>query len=162
MYHVAIDNQVPYWIYSNRQDDGTMRGPSTSPVPVASVPSYSPAPAGGQAWSRRGRWTRRWRWIAVGAGHRRLRVRLHDPGPGQSRHRLGDLLRQRGDALRRAHAARAVGEPVDPHARLASRPRRSTAATGRRRSRSIRSSPRPSITAARSSSRRPRRARAGT
>ncbi|MEZ5319613.1 MAG: hypothetical protein R2752_19590 [Vicinamibacterales bacterium] len=31
MYHVAVDNQVPYWIYSNRQDDGTMRGPSTTP-----------------------------------------------------------------------------------------------------------------------------------
>jgi len=30
MYHVHVDNQVPYWIYSNRQDDGTMRGPSTS------------------------------------------------------------------------------------------------------------------------------------
>jgi hypothetical protein len=29
MYHVAVDNRVPYWIYSNRQDDGTMRGPST-------------------------------------------------------------------------------------------------------------------------------------
>ncbi|HEV8196844.1 MAG TPA: hypothetical protein VGP87_09415, partial [Gemmatimonadales bacterium] len=31
MYHVAVDNQVPYWIYSNRQDNGTMRGPSTVP-----------------------------------------------------------------------------------------------------------------------------------
>jgi photosystem II stability/assembly factor-like uncharacterized protein len=30
MYHVHTDNRVPYWIYSNRQDDGTMRGPSTS------------------------------------------------------------------------------------------------------------------------------------
>ncbi len=30
MYHVHVDNQVPYWIYSNRQDDGTMRGPSTN------------------------------------------------------------------------------------------------------------------------------------
>jgi photosystem II stability/assembly factor-like uncharacterized protein len=40
MYHVAVDNQVPYWIYSNRQDDGTMRGPSDSPVPVPNVPSY--------------------------------------------------------------------------------------------------------------------------
>ena len=39
MYHVAIDNQVPYWIYSNRQDDGTMRGPSNSPVPVPNVPT---------------------------------------------------------------------------------------------------------------------------
>ena len=27
----AVDNQVPYWIYSNRQDNGTMRGPSTAP-----------------------------------------------------------------------------------------------------------------------------------
>jgi photosystem II stability/assembly factor-like uncharacterized protein len=31
MYHVAVDNRVPYWIYSNRQDDGTMRGPSNGP-----------------------------------------------------------------------------------------------------------------------------------
>jgi len=31
MYHVAVDQQVPYWIYSNRQDNGTMRGPSTEP-----------------------------------------------------------------------------------------------------------------------------------
>src|SRR5262245_37654778 len=29
MYHVHVDNQVPYFIYSNRQDDGTMRGPAT-------------------------------------------------------------------------------------------------------------------------------------
>jgi photosystem II stability/assembly factor-like uncharacterized protein len=40
MYHVAVDNRVPYWIYSNRQDDGTMRGPSNQPVFVANVPSY--------------------------------------------------------------------------------------------------------------------------
>ncbi len=39
MYHVAIDNQVPYWIYSNRQDDGTMRGPSNAPVTVTNVPT---------------------------------------------------------------------------------------------------------------------------
>jgi photosystem II stability/assembly factor-like uncharacterized protein len=46
MYHVAVDNRMPYWIYSNRQDDGTMRGPSDSPVPVPTVPSYAPpAPA---------------------------------------------------------------------------------------------------------------------
>jgi photosystem II stability/assembly factor-like uncharacterized protein len=43
MYHVAVDDQVPYWIYSNRQDDGTMRGPSNSPVQVPNVPSYAPA-----------------------------------------------------------------------------------------------------------------------
>jgi photosystem II stability/assembly factor-like uncharacterized protein len=31
MYHVAVDNQIPYYIYSNMQDDGTMRGPSDTP-----------------------------------------------------------------------------------------------------------------------------------
>ena len=31
MYHVAVDNQVPYYVYSNMQDDGTMRGPSNAP-----------------------------------------------------------------------------------------------------------------------------------
>lgn len=41
MYHVAVDDRVPYWIYSNRQDDGTMRGPSDSPVDVPNVPAYS-------------------------------------------------------------------------------------------------------------------------
>ena len=33
MYHVAVDNQIPYYFYSNMQDDGNMRGPS---VPVDS------------------------------------------------------------------------------------------------------------------------------
>jgi photosystem II stability/assembly factor-like uncharacterized protein len=33
MYHVAADEQVPYWIYSNRQDDSNpMRGASDSPI----------------------------------------------------------------------------------------------------------------------------------
>ncbi|MGH7524337.1 MAG: WD40/YVTN/BNR-like repeat-containing protein [Gemmatimonadales bacterium] len=41
MYHVAIDDRIPYWVYGNRQDDGTMRGPSNSPVQVADVPSYA-------------------------------------------------------------------------------------------------------------------------
>jgi photosystem II stability/assembly factor-like uncharacterized protein len=31
MYHVAVDDQAPYWIYGNRQDNSTMRGPSTVP-----------------------------------------------------------------------------------------------------------------------------------
>ncbi len=30
IYHVAVDDQVPYYVYGNMQDDGTMRGPSTS------------------------------------------------------------------------------------------------------------------------------------
>ncbi len=31
MYHVAVDNQVPYYVYANMQDNGTMRGPVTKP-----------------------------------------------------------------------------------------------------------------------------------
>jgi photosystem II stability/assembly factor-like uncharacterized protein len=33
MYHVDVDNQIPYYFYSNMQDDGNLRGPS---VPVDS------------------------------------------------------------------------------------------------------------------------------
>jgi len=44
MYHVAVDNQVPYWIYSNRQDNGTMRGPSTAPEAIPGVRRPPPAP----------------------------------------------------------------------------------------------------------------------
>jgi len=55
MYHVAVDNRVPYWIYSNRQDDGTMRGPSTNPestgngrlsAPPAAAAAAAPDAAG--------------------------------------------------------------------------------------------------------------------
>lgn len=57
MYHVAVDDRVPYWIYSNRQDDGTMRGPSDSHVSVDNVPAYSDSasPVGfGDRFDRRG------------------------------------------------------------------------------------------------------------
>ncbi|MEO5511130.1 MAG: hypothetical protein ABIS27_10930, partial [Longimicrobiales bacterium] len=49
MYHVATDNRTPYWIYSNRQDDGTMRGPSNRPIQLANVPSSGATNAGGRA-----------------------------------------------------------------------------------------------------------------
>ncbi len=44
MYHVAVDNDVPYHIYSNMQDDGTMRGLSTTPEAGPNVPG---GPGGG-------------------------------------------------------------------------------------------------------------------
>ena len=55
MYHVHVDNRVPYWIYSNRQDDGTMRGPSTTSeqtgrgvLPAGSTMPQRPAGGGGR------------------------------------------------------------------------------------------------------------------
>ena len=42
MYHVAVDNQVPYYVYGNMQDDGTMRGPS-----LAARPEYGDSPDAG-------------------------------------------------------------------------------------------------------------------
>jgi photosystem II stability/assembly factor-like uncharacterized protein len=54
MYHVAVDNRVPYWIYSNRQDDGTMRGPSTSPEQTGNGRIGGPEPAAAPAAPGRG------------------------------------------------------------------------------------------------------------
>ncbi|MCR4375520.1 MAG: hypothetical protein NUW22_11780 [Acidobacteria bacterium] len=55
MYRVTIDQRKPYWIYSDRQDDGSMRIDSSRPIVPANVPSYAPppppagaAPAGGR------------------------------------------------------------------------------------------------------------------
>jgi hypothetical protein len=45
MYHVATDDRVPYWIYSNRQDNGTMRGPSNSPETTGNGVLEAPASA---------------------------------------------------------------------------------------------------------------------
>ncbi|HEV8148395.1 MAG TPA: sialidase [Bryobacteraceae bacterium] len=41
MYHVAVDNQIPYMVYSNMQDNGTMRGVHTQPEATG---------RGGAAW----------------------------------------------------------------------------------------------------------------
>ncbi|MGH9535645.1 MAG: hypothetical protein ACRD2E_12395, partial [Terriglobales bacterium] len=41
MYHVAVDNQIPYYVYSNMQDAGTMRGPSVRTGFGFGVPSES-------------------------------------------------------------------------------------------------------------------------
>ena len=50
MYHVAVDNDVPYHIYGNMQDDGTMRGLSTTPE----APPGTPAAGGGGGFGRGG------------------------------------------------------------------------------------------------------------
>ena len=59
--------------------------------------------------------------------------------PDQRRHRLRELLRQQGDALGRAHRHGALDRAVDGHRSTRRRTKRSIAATGPRRWRSIRS-----------------------
>ena len=44
MYRVTVDQRYPYWIYSDRQDDGSMRIASNRPIVPENVPSYAPAP----------------------------------------------------------------------------------------------------------------------
>ena len=88
MYHVEVDNDVPYHIYGNMQDDGTMRGLSNSPE-VERVPGDRPA--GGAGAVRRigrgffGPWDH---------GPGRLRIRLHASRPHRYQHRVGHLLRR--------------------------------------------------------------------
>src|SRR5580658_7140593 len=50
MYHVTVDNDVPYKVYGNMQDDGTMRGLSTVQEAGANVPGQvAVAGRGGRA-----------------------------------------------------------------------------------------------------------------
>jgi photosystem II stability/assembly factor-like uncharacterized protein len=45
MYHIAIDDQNPYWVYSDRQDNGSMRISSAVGDVPERVPSYAPPAA---------------------------------------------------------------------------------------------------------------------
>ena len=47
IYHVAVDNDVPYRIYGNMQDDGTMRGLSTTQEAGPNVPGQTQGGRGG-------------------------------------------------------------------------------------------------------------------
>ena len=55
MYHVAVDSQIPYWVYGNRQDNGTMRGPSSAPEAATSTRGIAAWMARGQRGGGRGR-----------------------------------------------------------------------------------------------------------
>lgn len=46
MYHVAVDNRIPYYVYGNRQDGPSTRGPSNS-LTGGSIPSALWRPVGG-------------------------------------------------------------------------------------------------------------------
>jgi photosystem II stability/assembly factor-like uncharacterized protein len=56
MYHVSVDQQVPYWILTNRQDNSTMRGPSTAPEapPTTGGRAVFAIPLGGRGGGGRG------------------------------------------------------------------------------------------------------------
>ena len=144
MYRVTVDQRDPYWIYRDRQDNGSMR---MAPATGRSCPTTC----------RRMRRHRRHRQpeAAVGGGGRgggrgggaaaagRAQEGMPScesgytyPEPNNHRLRLGHLLRRPGGTLRRQQRPAPLGEPVDAHARLATRSTSSTAATGRRRWRS--------------------------
>jgi photosystem II stability/assembly factor-like uncharacterized protein len=55
MYRVMVDERSPYWVYSSRQDDGSMRISSDRPIVPDNVPSYRPAPPPGAPGGGRGR-----------------------------------------------------------------------------------------------------------
>jgi photosystem II stability/assembly factor-like uncharacterized protein len=46
MYHVATDNRVPYWVYGQMQDDGSMRGPSRNNGGFGILPAQWTSTAG--------------------------------------------------------------------------------------------------------------------
>ena len=47
MYHVYVDNQVPYYVYGNRQDGSSYRGPSNSRLGGEGIPRGLWHPCGG-------------------------------------------------------------------------------------------------------------------
>ncbi len=110
MYHVAVDDRVPYWVYSNRQDDGTMRGPERQSRCrwTTSPPTRRRAAGGGSVPSTP--------WQGGLGG---LRVRLHASPARRRGHRVGVVLREHGDPLRRPRRRGALGVTVDSHAGLA-------------------------------------------
>ncbi len=120
MYHVAVDNDVPYHIYGNMQDDGTMRGPSTTQEAGPNVPGQ-----GGGGRGRGGFGGGRGGGAAVGAWEHNLggcESGFTLPDVTDYGHRLGLLLRRRSDPLRRPNQAGALRQPVAAHARFGAQP----------------------------------------
>ena len=54
MYHVAVDARVPYWVYTNRQDNSTMRGPSDVPEALPTTGGHAAPPVGAGRGGRGG------------------------------------------------------------------------------------------------------------
>ena len=106
MYHVAVDNQIPYWVYGNRQDNGTMRGPSTAPEGATATRGIAAGAGrggrggrgGANADTTNGRGTRR---RSRGADHRRGGTRCRcSERSGCGRRTRGSRRRPRFDRRR--------------------------------------------------------------
>jgi photosystem II stability/assembly factor-like uncharacterized protein len=82
MYHVTVDNQVPYFVYGNKQDGTSYRGPSNSlggggrggfveegaPLPVPGVPGAPPPEVAAGGGGGRGNLIPRGAWHQVTGG----------------------------------------------------------------------------------------------
>ena len=101
MYHVAVDNQVPY--HDLRQHAG--RRHHARARATRRRPARTCRHGGGTAVAA----ATRWPW-EHGLGGCESGFTL--PDPTDTEHRLGDLLRQQSDPLRRTDQDGAVGEPV--------------------------------------------------
>ena len=103
MYHVTVDDRIPYWVYGNRQDGPSSRGPSNSKLGVQDD----------QPNITRGMWT------SVAGGESGWAT----PDPREPRHRLVERfrLRQRRrdrHALRRARTNTARAVEIWPRATI--------------------------------------------
>src|SRR5207245_4288611 len=58
LYHVTVDNQIPYYVYTNKQDGPSYRGPSNSRLDEGS----GRGGGGGRGGIPRGM------WLAIGGG----------------------------------------------------------------------------------------------
>ena len=99
MYHVTVDNQIPYYVYGNRQDGPSFRGPSRSRA------GGGPGTGGGIP---------RGMWHSVGGGESGFAT----PDPGEPGRHLVERLRHR---CRRRHCGplRREHPPVPPSGSVA-------------------------------------------
>ena len=113
MYHVAVDNDYPYKVYGNMQDDGTMRGLSTVQEQGNNVPGQEAPAAGGGGRGGRGR---------GGAGAGGVGAWEHGLGGCESGFTLPDLTDTNivwascyGDEVTRYDARRGTAHSVSPY-----------------------------------------------
>ena len=71
MYHVAVDNRIPYYVYGNRQDGPSVRGPEQQPAatrPRDGVPRHPQVDVALGGWRRERIRGARPRWTPTSSG----------------------------------------------------------------------------------------------